>query len=264
MRDARRRTAWALALGAALGLAAAALCVSSAPAQEAVGQSAVGQSAVGQVNGSVLGKDRKGVPGLTVAAIAPASGALYGTSTDESGHYAFKGLEANTYSIVIVLPGDGVSRKDGIRVRPLFRSIVDFNLGAETPDPPAASLPEMTLAPAGSDPSSTIAVPCLLSGIDRAPAPDASVVLTPMDGSGQRRQCRSGADGRCVLGEVPAGSYRVTAKAPGFITWSLGPMKISGTGAMKLSLLLVPFPMGFEGTLEDKLVPADPIPPGNP
>ena len=50
----------------------------------------------------------------------------------------------------------------------------------------------------------------------------------------------------------------------GFITWSLGPAAMKEPGSLKVTLLLVPFPMNFEGTLEDKLVPADPIPPATP
>ncbi|HZI94803.1 MAG TPA: carboxypeptidase-like regulatory domain-containing protein [Patescibacteria group bacterium] len=233
------------------------------------GGAAFAQEAVGQVNGTVLGKDRKGVAGLTVAAIPP-TGGLYGTSTDEGGRYGFKGLAASTYSIVVVLPDGGISRKDGIRVRPLFRSIVDFNIGT---DAAGASLPALETAvdanaPAQPppDPSAPNAasIACLVVGADRAAAPDAAVTLTPVGGAGQLRRGRTDPDGRCLIPGVPAGAYRISVRTPGFISWSLGPLPIKTSGGFKLSLLLVPFPLGFEGTLEDKLVPADPIAPARP
>ena len=254
------------------------------------GAAAFAQDAVGQVNGTVLGKDRKGVPGLTVAAIPP-SGGLYGTSTDEGGRYGFKGLEASTYSIVVVLPDGGISRKDGIRVRPLFRSIVDFNIGTDATGP---SLPALELAaaagtggrsvpvagrtdgaavadanaPAAAQPTPDQApaasIACLVLGADRAAAPDAAITLTPVGGAGQLRRGRTDPDGRCLIPGVSSGTYRLSVRTPGFITWSLGPLPIKSSGGFKLSLLLVPFPLGFEGTLEDKLVPADPIAPAKP
>jgi len=245
-----------LALGIVLGLAA----VSLAAAQEPVCQ----------VNGTVLGKDRKGLPGLTVAAIMETGGVIYGTSTYEDGHYALKGLKAGSYSVVVVLPGNLVSRKDAIRLRPLFRSIVDFNL---TSDAPGSSLPAITpvAAPppdaeqaAGGRAEASISVTCALSGTDRAPTPDATLVLTPVEGAGRRRQGRTDSAGMCVVSDVPPGDYHMSVRAPGFITWSLGPAAMKEPGSLKVTLLLVPFPMNFEGTLEDKLVPADPIPPATP
>src|SRR5262245_6703281 len=86
---------------------------------------------VGQVNGTVLAKDRKAAPGLTVAAFGT-SGNVYGTCTDEYGRYAFRGLQADTYTIVVSVPAEGVVRKEGIRVRPLFRSIVDFTVAEDS------------------------------------------------------------------------------------------------------------------------------------
>jgi hypothetical protein len=48
------------------------------------------------------------------------------------------------------------------------------------------------------------------------------------------------------------------------MTWTLWPLAIREPGRLRLSLNLVPFPMGFAGTLEDLLIPADPIPPPRP
>jgi hypothetical protein len=97
------------------------------------------QLGIGQVNGTVLGPDRKGVPGLPVAVVPQDGRALYGTSTDPDGRYAVKGMPPGTYSVLVALPA-GVVRKDGIRIRPLFRSIVDFTVGSDTP---AGTLPAL-------------------------------------------------------------------------------------------------------------------------
>jgi hypothetical protein len=229
-------------------------------AVQGIGQG-VGQ-AIGQVNGAVFDKDHKGLPGLTVAAIASGASHLHGTSTDEGGRYAFKGLESGTYSIILAQSGGGVARKDAIRVRPLFRSIVDFSLTArlqpgELPAPePSAS------AQVGGAESLTIS--WILQGRDREPVPDATVTITPVQGAGGLQRCRTDGDGTCALNGVAPGVYRMSAKAPGYMTWSLAPVPLRGSGALRVSLLLVPFPMGFEGSVEDLLIPADPIPSGKP
>ena len=237
--------------GAARGwLAGGALCLSVMAPQWA-------QEGSGQVNGTVLDKNKKGIAGLSVAAIGQPGTTIYGTSTDEGGRYALKGLEASTYSVIVYQHGGGTTRKDSIRVRPLFRSIVDFNV-VGTAAPGTIPALEATSAEQAAGAPSLI---CALSGPDRAPVTDARVSLTPVEGSGQLRRGRTGPQGECKLDEIPAGTYRIVAKAPGFITWGLAPVPLSGSGALKLVLSLAPFPMGFEGTLDDLLVPTDPIPP---
>ena len=217
---------------------------------------------IGQVNGAVFDKDHKGVPGLTVAVMASSSAQVHGTSTDEGGRYAFKGLQSGTYSVILAKSGSGIARKDAIRVRPLFRSIVDFSLVAglqagELPTPvPSAS------TQAGGGESLTIS--WTLLGRDREPIPDATVAITPVKGAGALQKCRTDGDGKCVLEGAAAGLYHMSARAPGYMTWALAPVPLGGSGALTVSLMLVPFPMGFEGSVEDLLIPADPIPPGKP
>ena len=236
------------------------------------GPSARAQEGVGQVNGTVLDKDRKGVAGLAMALIPKTGPTISGTTTDESGRYAFKGLAADTYSVLMRLPSGGVARKDGIRVRPLFRSIVDFNVATDVPAgsipaplaaaPPSVAAPGST-APAPGDPpgDAGFSLACALAGPDREPVPDAVVTLTPVSGRGRLRRARTGPDGGARIDDVPAGDYRIAARAAGFMSWSLGPIALSGPGGLRLSLSMVPFPMGFPGTLEDLLIPAEPIPP---
>ena len=213
-----------------------------------------------QVGGQVLDARGKGVAGLPVAAIPQSGGWLYGTTTDEAGRYTFKGLQTNTYGIVVVLPTASLLRKDAVRVRPLFRSIVDFR----TPDALPASATSVPPVIASEQPSE-LSVICAVMASDRTPVPDALVTMTPMamDGSinGALRLARSGLDGLARMPTMPSASYRIAVRVPGMITWSLGPVELRGSGTLALRLSMTAFPLGFEGTIEDLLIPIDPIPP---
>ncbi|HET9481459.1 MAG TPA: carboxypeptidase-like regulatory domain-containing protein [Candidatus Polarisedimenticolia bacterium] len=234
------------------------------------------QGGVGQVNGTVTDAARKGVVGLSVAAIPQNGATVYGTNTDDGGRYSFRGLETDTYSLIVMLPGGGSMRKDGIRVRALFRSIVDFPIPSEAsvgtlPEPriaphepespadaPAADAPP----PAGA--SLALSIECSLAGPAKDAAPDAWMTLTPIGGAGRLRRGRTGEEGRCGITDVAPGMYKITAQAPGYMTWTIAPVALNKAGRLRLALNLVPFPMGFTGTLEDLLIPVDPIPPRRP
>lgn len=227
-----------------------------------VPQTGLMQEPIGQVNGSVFDQTRKGVVGLPVAVIPQTGGVIHATSTENGGRYAFKGLEAGTYTVVVSVPARGVLRKDAIRIRPLFRSIVDFML---VTDLPSGALPAVMAAVAadGAGASAALTITATLVGQDRSPIPDALLTMTPVGGEGKFGRCRTGPDGICAPGELVEGIYRISAQAPGFITWGIGPLPIKGTGSVRLALTLVPFPMGFEGTLEDLVIPIDPTAPRN-
>lgn len=253
---------------------AAALAAESAPAQPvtppptapqpppAIPQQNVMQEPIGQVNGTVFDQSRKGVVGLPVAVIPQSGGVINATSTENGGRYAFKGLAAGTYTVAVSVPARGVLRKDAIRIRPLFRSIVDFTL---TPDPSSGTLPQVTAGPGGgvdgAGTSDALTVTAALVGQDRLPVPDALLTMTPVDGAGRFGRCRTGPDGVCAPADLVEGTYRISVEAPGFITWSIGPLSIKGAGPVRLLVTLVPFPMGFEGTLEDLVIPVDPAAP---
>jgi hypothetical protein len=231
------------------------------------------QEPIGQVNGTVFDQNRKGVVGLPVAVIPQSGGVINATSTENGGRYAFKGLAAGTYTVAVSVPARGVLRKDAIRIRPLFRSIVDFTL---TPDQSSGTLPAVT-AGSGGDAgrgtagggteaggagiAGTLTVSAALVGQDRSPVPDALLTMTPVDGAGRFGRCRTGPDGVCAPADLMEGTYRISVEAPGFISWSIGPLLIKGSGPLRLLVTLVPFPMGFEGTLEDLVIPVDPAAP---
>jgi len=225
------------------------------------GGALIAQGGSGQLNGTIFDERNKGIAGLSIALVSEQGSTLYGTNSGEEGRYAFKGLEAGVYSVVVAFPAGGVERKDGIRVRPLFRSIVDFHVSrppteGTIPAPRAQADPDAEAA-------KSLSIRCLLLDPDRQPVPDIHVSLTPVDGTGRLERARTDPDGACILPDVEAGDYRLSASAPGYMTWSLGPLRLEGEGRLSLSLLLVPFPMGFPGTIEDLLIPPDPIPPTN-
>lgn len=219
------------------------------------------QDPIGQVNGTVFDQNHKGVVGLPVAVIPQTGGVIHATSTETGGRYAFKGLEAGTYTVVVSVPARGILRKDAIRIRPLFRSIVDFTI---LPDPPTEALPPVNAAAAADGAGQgSLTINATLAGQDRSPIPDALLTMTPIDGSGKFGRCRTGPNGACSPGDLVEGTYRISAVAPGFISWGISPLPVKGTGTLRLHLTLVPFPMGFEGTLEDLVIPVDPAAPRN-
>jgi len=217
------------------------------------------QEPIGQVNGTVFDQTRKGVVGLPVAVIPETGGVIHASSTENGGRYAFRGLAAGTYTVVVAVPTRGVLRKDAIRIRPLFRSIVDFTVATDTS---SGTLPTLTAAAAAGDPGgASLTLTATLIGQDRSPIPDALLTMTPVDGAGSFGRCRTGPDGVCAPGGLVEGTYRIAAEAPGFISWGIGPLPIKGTGTVKLLVTLIPFPMGFEGTLEDLVIPVEPAAP---
>lgn len=237
----------------ALGAMAAVLCLAwMAPA--------LAQGGNGQVHGTVFDAQRKGVPGLTIALIAENGSTIVGTNTDESGRYAFRRLAAGYYTVVLRDPGVGIARKDRLRVRPVFRSIIDFNVPADFEGHTIPQLVPEASPEAADDAEAAIFLTGTVLDVDGDPVPDASVTITPFDTGGSLGRARTDHSGYCRI-PLTAGTYRMVVSAPGFMTWSLAPVPLDGSGALSLTVVLLRFPMGFEGTIEDLLLPQDPIPP---
>ena len=247
---------------------------------------------VGQVNGTLTDTNRKPISGASVALIPKQIPTIYGTSSGVDGRYSFSGLPSDVVSVVVLPPGrTGRARKDGIRVRALFRSIVDFDLAetatsdapvpspavpvaapaapAAAAAPPEAGPPSETgeggQPPAPAQPAGPAAtsLSCTVMGPDQKPVTEASVmVLAVKSDEGTTRRGRTDGKGACRLTDIAPGTYRILVRAPGFVTWYLGPVPLKQPGDLKLLLTMAAFPLGFEGTLEDMLVPMEPIPPG--
>lgn len=244
---------------------------------------------VGQLNGTLTDAKRKPISGASVALIPKQIPTIYGTSSGVDGRYSFSGLPSDVVSVVVLPPGrTGRARKDGIKVRALFRSIVDFDLAetatsdAPVPSPavpaaaPAAVAPPDAGPPSesgeGGQPAAAPSQPaeptasslsCTVMGPDQKPVTEASVmVLAVKSDEGTTRRGRTDGRGACRLTDIPPGTYRILVRATGFVTWYLGPVPLKKPGDLKLLLTMAAFPLGFEGTLEDMLVPMEPIPPG--
>ncbi len=221
---------------------------------------ATAHAQVGQVNGTVIGRSARPVTGAAVALIPAETPAIYGTSTAEDGRYAFSGLPTDVYSVVVIPPRGGRARKDGIRVRALFRSIVDFDFAQPAG---AAPLPSPPAAGDGAAGEASV-LTCAIHNATRQPVPDALVQVFPVGREGGARRVRTDAEGGCRIEGIAPGTYRILVVAPGFVTWILEPVPLDGAGDRTLHVTLQPFPMGFDGTLIDLLVPMEPIPPPGP
>jgi len=250
MRPTRHHGAWLPAV-----LAAGCICLMCL-----MGATSPAHAQVGQVNGTVTGKDGRPVTGAAVALIPQETPTLYGTTTGEDGRYAFSGLPTDAFSVVVITPHGALSRKDGIRVRALFRSIVDFDMTQIAPETTVPS------PPAGADTGAgtTSTIVCRVQGAARQPVPDALVWVFPVGEAGSAQRIRTNPDGECRVEAIPPGTYRLLVIAPGFVTWELGPVAMVEPGQRSLLLSLQPFPMGFDGRLIDMLVPMEPIAPEAP
>jgi len=211
----------------------------------------------GQVSGTVMSQARQPLRGVSVALIPAGGGALYGTSTGEGGRYALRDLGSGTYSVLVMDPGGSILRKERVNVRPLFRNLVDFlTEPAGSPRPHIPNLP-----PPEGGASATLDLTGSLITVDGAPIPEAWLIVAPTGAEAPSLRARTDAEGRFRLLRVPAGSYRITARALGHVTWSLGPLPLEAGKDVGLRLTLLPFPLGHPENPEDLLVPVEPVPP---
>lgn len=210
----------------------------------------------GQISGTILTQGRQPVQGASVAVIDESGSAIYGSSTDERGRYAIKGLSSSTYAVLVMDPGGNVLRKENVNVRPLFRNLVDF-VTEPTGSPSAHHH-------AAFDPSASAAAEVELTGslVDEAgqPVPEAWVVLTPEDESVNALRARTDVEGKFRLLHVASAHYKLGARALGHVPWAMGPLQLSGE-EISLKLALLPFPLGHPEVLEDLVVPVEPVPP---
>lgn len=211
----------------------------------------------GRISGTVLTEGRELVQGASVAAIADGGRALFGSSTDERGRYAVKSLQRSTYSVLVTNPGGGILRKDNVRVRPLFRNLVDFITEAPTGLPGVYRHP----LPVGMADGETLHLTGELVTPENVGIAEAWVTVTGLSDESQSMRARTDVEGRFRLLNVPAGHYRIHAQALGHITWSLGPILLLGGEETTLNLILLPFPLGHQESLEDLVVPVEPAAP---
>jgi hypothetical protein len=250
-------TARTIGLAAALALAAEA-APSRAQEQAEFGQEESDLAFSGQVSGTVLTVEREPVRGVSVALVAEGGVRVHGTNTDEKGRYAVKGLERSTYSVMVMDPRGSLMRKDQVSVRPLFRNLVDFVAEPWGPPPTRAWIRHVGDGEVEVHPASLKGSLITEKG---EPVPEAWVTLSRMGVEEPSLRARTDAEGNFRLLEVSAGHYRISARALGHVTWSLGPIPLQEAKEISLKLTLLPFPLGHPENLEDLVVPVDPVPP---
>lgn len=214
-----------------------------------------------------LGGDAPGatLPGLHASAgeAAPASGGAAlafpaGDGTVPAAPEASRTAAAS--------PAGGSSGPGGPSSLPLAPAAASSGAPSAGAAPPATPVPSTAASGAADaagtpvEPAPGIAMTWTLMGPEKTSAPDAWVAAIPVQGAGALRRGRTDATGGARLAQVPVGQYHLLVRAPGFMTWRMGPLPLDGTGTISLMMTLVPYPMGFPGTLEDLLIPADPIP----
>jgi len=212
----------------------------------------------GQVSGTIITPSRQVVKGASVALIPEGGGELYGTSTGEDGRYALRNLANGSYAILVMDPDGNILRKERVNVRPLFRNLVDFitePAGAPPPHIPALQPPGAGEAPA------TIDITGLVITNDDRPISEAWLTLRPMGIEAPLLRARTDAEGRFRLLHVQGGSFQITARGLGHVTWTIGPLLFEPGRNVVVRLTLLPFLLGHPMNPEDFLVPVSPLPP---
>lgn len=201
-------------------------------------------------------------------------GRYFYTSADAGGRFALQNLPAGRYLLEVNLDGYLTARKEGIEVRPPFRSIIEVLLerapalggpasgasASRSPSPDSPSAGDSTggvRAPAAGEPA-RLRVTLVDGGL--RPVPEALVAVTPA-GGGEREIRISDASGRAEFDRLAARDYRLTAAAAGFLTVRAEGLALPPGAPAEVAVTLIPYPLDFKGAIEDLLPPEEPLPP---
>jgi hypothetical protein len=210
------------------------------------------------IRGAVVDAKRRPMAGLMVQLAARGErGLLRVTGTDERGEYVFSDLPAGVYDVELAVDGRR-QRKESIAVRPPFRNIVDFQIGAGDAGPQSAGPPRV-IPPAGPAPApgsggapaaapettAPVAVRGRFVDVRKRPIPEVSVTLVALQGGGTF-QTFSGEDGAFLIDAVPPGPYRVLVSSPGHVALDLKSVDVTPGRGLDLSLSLVDYPLNFK------------------
>jgi len=252
-----------------------------AAAPPAAGPAATLREVVGTILGRVYDAKKKPIVGWMVELSSRGQDALLRvTGTNDKGEYVFKDLPAGIYDIEIGAGTEGSRKKGKIEVRPPFRNIVDFQIGAggdpapKAANPLAAALKKRAPGGAGGgaaapadaaagEPARTVPVRGLFLDADKRPVPEVQVTFAALEGKGIY-QASSGDDGSFTIAAVPPGPYRVLVTSPGYVSLELKSVEVSPKSGLNLSLSLVDYPLNFKRRPEDQTPREEPCaaPPG--
>ncbi len=220
----------------------------------------------GRIKGTVSGPERKRLVAAQVVARVSLvdRDVIFLTTTDDSGTYYFEDLPGGEYLVEAYAPGMARGRYDVVRIRPPFRTILDFRLLAATAAAPAADAPAGTssesLPSVPGRPDLGVPVVGLVLGEGQAALPDAEIAFNGGPPPGQRRVL-SRQDGRLELNPLPIARYELTVTAPGTI-----PIRIPDVGAipgrpLELAIRLVDYPVEMAARRSVILPAEEPYPP---
>ena len=211
---------------------------------------AQGRQLFGMIRGTIFDAKRRPMAGLMVQLASRGErGLLRVTGSDERGEYVFSDLPAGVYDVELAVDGRS-QRKESIAVRPPFRNIVDFQLGA-TDSGARRALPPGPGAPAGAPPASDprAAEPVAVRGrfldMRKHAIPEVSVTLVGLNGGGTFQEF-SADDGTFVIEAVPPGPYRVLVASPGHVALELKSVEVAPVRGLNLGLSLVDYPLNFK------------------
>ena len=210
----------------------------------------------GQISGTVQTPSRRPVGGASVAVMPNGGGGIFGGSTSIDGRFALRGLPTASYAVLVMDPGGSVLRKERVNVRPLFRNLVDF-----ITEPAGSPRPHLPSLPPPTDGAATFSLAGSLTAPDGQPISEAWVHVIPMGMEAPILRARTDAGGRFRLLQLAAGAYRITVRALGHVTWSLGPLFLDGGAEIDLRLAMLPFILGHPENPEDLLVPVEAMSP---
>lgn len=175
---------------------------------------------------------------------------VYCTTTGDKGAFRVDGLENGSYRVEVRREGLRTVVKSGIELRFPFRAVVELTmepLGAAEAGSPAADSSDAKVAVRGR-----------ARDRDGNGLRAARVRLVRSDGRVDPREVSSAGDGTFSIAELPAGAWRLEARAVGYLPIR-APLEVSS--ATDLHLSFVRQPAGYEPSPLDLMPEEEPIAP---
>lgn len=201
----------------------------------------------GRIKGTVSGPDGQRLVAARVVGRVSLEDrdVIYLTTTDDTGTYYFETLPAGVYVVEALVAGLTVGHYDTVKIRPPFRTILDFRLKLDLTEGSGASSPAAggAAAPgAAANLDDVVMVQGMVLGENEKPLPDAEIAFAGGPPPG-RRLVLSQEDGRLSLPDLPVASYLLSITAPGTIPIRIPDVMVSSGRPLELQIGLVDFPV---------------------
>ncbi|TDI32081.1 MAG: carboxypeptidase regulatory-like domain-containing protein [Acidobacteria bacterium] len=215
----------------------------------------------GRIKGTVSGSGRSRLTAARVMARVALDDRdiIYLTTTDHSGTYYFENLPAGIFVLEALAEGMATGRYDDVRVRPPFRSILDFRLVPG--DTTAATATPAVEVPDSANPvMDVVQVRGLVLAEGDMPLPDAEIAFAGGPPPGHRLVL-SRQNGRLFLPDLPAALYELRVTAPGTIPIRVPGVLVRPGRPLELTIRLVDYPVEMAAQRGVILPPEEPLPP---